>query len=175
MRLALLLALLLPAPALAQEGDSAGPRDPGRTPVLVGVAATVVPIAVGATVLAATDNDALGFYTMYGGAILGPSIGNWSAGLVGRGFSGLLIRTGIAAAAVMGPFVVCPGLDECSDAAQAGALAVFVVGNAALLAHAAWDLGTLPKRARSRAASVSVAPTWDPVARGPGLRLRVGF
>jgi hypothetical protein len=173
-RLALLAALLLPSPALAQEGDPTRTRDPGRTPVLVGVAATVVPIAVGATVLAATD-DALGFYTMYGGAILGPAIGDWSAGLVGRGFSGLAIRTGIAAATLMGPFVVCPGLDECSEAAQAGAIAVFIAGNVALLAHAAWDLGTLPKRARSRAATVSVSPTWDPVARGPGVSLRIGF
>lgn len=175
MRLALLATLFLPSSTLAQVDDSLRAKDPGRVPAIIGVATTLAPIATGAVILAASDADAAGFLTMYGGAILGPSIGNWSAGLVGRGFAGFAIRSAIATATVYAPFAVCPGLDECTDAQGIGALAVFIAGNAALLAHAAWDLGTLPKQARRRAASVTVAPTWHRSTNAPGLAVQVVF
>jgi hypothetical protein len=173
--LRLVATLLLPSPALAQAGDSVHATDPGRRPALIGVAATLAPIAAGAITMAATDADGIGLLVMYGGAILGPSIGNWSAGLVSRGFTGLAIRTGLGVVATMGPFVVCPGLDECSDGAFTAAGVLFVGANALLLAHASWDLATLPKRARAQAARVSVAPTWVPATRAPGLAMRVEF
>ena len=53
--------------------------------------------------------------------------------------------------------------------------AIFIAGNAALLAHAAWDLGTLPKRTREHAGLVSIAPTWDALANASGLAMRVEF
>ena len=168
-----LVALALAAPLRAQ-GDSARAHDPGKRAGSIGVAATLVPIATGAVLMAAGDADVAGLYTMYGGAVFGPAIGNWSAGLVDRGFTGVGIRAAILAVTIAGPVIACPAF-ECDDAAGIAAGAIFIAGNAALLAHAAWDLGTLPKRTREHAGLVSIAPTWDALANASGLAMRVEF
>jgi hypothetical protein len=107
--------------------------------------------------------------------VLGPAIGNWSGGLVARGFGGLAIRSALAAGALIVPFAICPGLDECSDAAGIGAIAAFVGGNVLLLAHAAYDLGSLPKAVRRDRAGVVVSPVWHPSTRAAGLAVHVTF
>jgi hypothetical protein len=161
---------------------------PGRytmspnTPFAVGLAATLIPAVTGIALMAAGsfdfDNSSVevGFLLGAGGLLLGPAIGDWTGGLVGRGFAGFGLRTLSLFGGLAASFAICPW--DCGgnspEASTAGKVAIAGLGLATGLAI--WDLATVRGAVRrNRAHRVTVMPTYIPSARAPGLAVRVMF
>jgi hypothetical protein len=162
-----------PGPALAPPDSTPAVSADARRAQRVGMVATLVPVIGGVALAASGGDDAAvaGILVAAGGLALGPAIGDWSAGLTGRGFAGFGIRLALGFGGLVATFAA--GYD-CTDCGGAYAL---LLGTAVLTAgHAVWDITTLPKaEAKQRGARVTVAPVWVPATGSPGLGVRVGF
>ncbi|MCU0620691.1 MAG: hypothetical protein MUC69_04220 [Gemmatimonadales bacterium] len=165
--LLVLLALLAPgSPAAAQGGASPG------TAQLAGVVATAVPAAIGGVMMITGDEGTTGFFIASGGMVLGPMVGNVVGGLGRRAALGSLLRGGVWAGSSIA--LLAWGVDETGDADVW--LGVAIGGYAVLTGLAVWDLVTIPGAVRAkRGLEVSVAPTWVPATRSPGLALGLRF
>ena len=166
--LPLLLLSTLATPLLAQ---GVAPSSRANRALVVGIVATAVPTAAGIAVAAADGGHTPELILLGTGVMLGPAIGNFSGGLAGRGMLGMGLR---AAAFGVGLLVGSGGCtSNCDDSGDdAGPL----VGSAAALGLAIWDLAGLRRAVRRREEeAVSVMPTYDPVRRGAGMVVRVAF
>ena len=164
-----LLALALvvsPLRAQAQDGPSPG------TAQLVGALSTAIPAAIGGVMMVAGDEGTTGFFVASGGMVLGPTVGNVVGGLGRRAALGSLLRGGVWAGSSIA--LVGWGVDETGDADLW--LGVALAGYAVLTGLAVWDLVTIPDAVRTkRGLEVSLAPTWVPATRSPGLALQLAF
>jgi len=164
---ALLLASPALAPAAAQQGPSTGSAQ------LTGILSTAIPVGVGTALMIANDGAVeAGFLLASAGMVLGPTVGNIVGGLGARAAVGALARGGVWLGASYLLFAY--GNDESGNPEPY--LVGAVAGWAAVTGLAVWDLATIPGAMRKqRGTQVSIAPTWLPAARAPGLALRVEF
>jgi hypothetical protein len=164
-------ALLLTAPTLtpaaAQQGPSTG------TAQLAGVLSTAIPVGVGTALMIANDDAAAGgFLLASAGMVLGPMVGDIVGGLGARAAVGTLVRGGVWVGASYLLFAYANDESSSPEPYLVGAIA----GYAALTGLVVWDLATIPGAMRKRQGTqVTIAPTWVPAARAPGLALRVEF
>lgn len=172
----LVLAMTLCTTSLAAQGRTPG-HDAGSVPFHTGLAATILPIAAGVGLIAASHGHAesgtanAGVLLITGGVLLGPSIGNWAGGLGGRGFLGFGLRTVAVVGGVVGGFAASWNNND-----SAGGAALFIGGLAVTSGLVVWDLATVKGAARRRQArSVSMLPTVRPGTHEVGLAVRVSF
>lgn len=140
----------------------------------VGLAATAVPTVAGVALLSGSGSTAPGLALASVGIILGPSIGDWSGGLAGRGLMFAGLRAATAAGGFLGVALTC--WDDCTDSEERTSTAIGVASSAALLGLVVWDLATVKGAVRRHEAQrVSIMPTYDPVRRGAGMVVTVRF
>jgi hypothetical protein len=169
MRLFILAIVLMSSTALAQS--------PGETPrveakrknllnaYLVSIAATSIPLAVGA--LATIDvEDGPRAIVGCAALVFGPSAGHW---YVGRGVTTGLVLRGVAAAAVAALVISDTRDDAALILGGLGALAVWETG-------VIWDMVTLPRAVRryNKAHALTVAPLVGSTGTGSVTGLAVG-
>lgn len=161
-------------PLVAQRPDP-GP-DPASGPFLAGVGATILPISAGVALMVGAKGDldsgsgSAGLLLATGGLLLGPAVGDWAGGLVGRGFAGFGLRT----VAWIGGFVTAFAMSWNGNGHSGDA--VFLGGLGIASGLAVWDLATLKGAVRRhRARSVSVLPIVRPEAHALGLALHLTF
>jgi hypothetical protein len=164
--IALLFTALVMRPAA---GQGAGSR-----PLYVGLVATAVPAAGAAVLLSASNSTGPGLALASAAAILGPSVGDWSGGLTGRGLLFAGLRAGTAAVGLLGVAASC--WDDCSEAQRQTSTTIGIVTGVALAGLMAWDLATVRGAVRRHEEQrVSVMPGYDLVRQAPALAVRVRF
>lgn len=164
-----------------------------RTAFRVSLWSTVVPVAAGAVMWAAQDpgvpSDPLSYpdrsapsLVMAGGFVLGPSFGYQAAGLNGRAWRGVAIRSGLTLLSFVPAFAIC-GWD-CGKGDQKYDLAwAFIATGAGLSAASAiYDITHIKRNVRqhqaaaaSTGAALSIAPMYTPGRRSVGVQLGLSF
>lgn len=140
----------------------------------VGVAATAVPTVAGVALLSGSGSTAPGLALASAGIILGPSVGDWSGGLTGRGLKFAGLRAAAAAGGFLGVALTC--WDDCTDSEERTSTAIGVASSAVLVGLVVWDLATVKGAVRQHEAQrVSIMPMYDPVRRSPGVMVRLKF
>ena len=166
--IAALLAAVLVRPVTAQSGDAANQA------LYFGLAATVLPTAAGVAVLSGSGSNAPGLVVASAGVILGPSIGDWSGGLTGRGLMFAGLRAATVAGGLFGVALAC--WDECTSSEYRNATAIGVASSVVLAGLVVWDLATVKGAVRRhQARRVSVMPGYDRERRAPMLVVQMNF
>jgi hypothetical protein len=166
--IAVLLAAALARPAASQDSRT------GNRAFYVGLVATAVPTAAGVALLSGHGSTAPGLMLASAGVILGPSVGDWSGGLTGRGLLFAGLRAATAAGGLLGVAATC--WDDCSRSEERNATTIAVASSVVLAGLVAWDLATVKSAVRRhQERRMSVTPLYDSVRHGPGLVARVTF
>ncbi len=172
--LCVILGFALSGPVLGQGAHTEA--KPGIGPFIAGLTCTVVPTVAGLALFAGGSGGSreTGFHLAGNGLLLGPAIGDWAGGLIGRGFAGWGLRTLAAVGGLGVAQAIC--WDSCSNAGEAAAAVVAIGGLAVAAGHAVWDLATLRSAIRQhRARSVVVVPGYLPSRRAAGLTVWITF
>jgi hypothetical protein len=173
MRTRCILLVLVFGALAGRPAASQGAHD-GNRPLYVGLVATTVPAAGAAVLLAASNSSGPGLALASAAAIFGPSAGDWSGGLTGRGLMFAGLRTGTLAVGLLGVAASC--WDDCSSSEQSTSRAIGIATGVALAGLMAWDLATVPGAVRRHEERrVSVMPGFDPVRRTAALAVTVRF
>ncbi len=175
--LACLLPLLVASRVAAQSPGATFPttryRDPSGATVLSAVF-TVLPTLAGIAVIAGDTESGAGYLLFMGGLTLGPAIGYFSTGRVGRGMAGFGIRTGVFIGSFVAAFGICGG--TCSDSQRSTGTAVLVGGLAITAALAVYDIVKVRRKLPAEtAARATVYPTYVAATKSPGIGIRVTF
>ena len=175
--LACLLPLLVASRVAAQSPGATFPttryRDPSGATVL-SAAFTVLPTLAGIAVIAGDTESGAGYLLFMGGLTLGPAIGYFSTGRVGRGMAGFGIRTGVFIGSFGAAFAIC--WDNCSGSQESTAAAVLVGGLAITAALAVYDIVKVRRKLPAEtAARATVYPTYVAATKSPGIGIRVTF
>ena len=175
--LACLLPLLVASRVAAQSPGATFPttryRDPSGATVL-SAAFTVLPTLAGIAVFAGDTEAGAGYLLFMGGLTLGPAIGYFSTGRVGRGMAGFGIRTGVFIGSLVAACAL--GWDTCSGSQESTAVAVLVGGLAITAALAVYDIVKVRRKLPAEtAARATVYPTYVAATKSPGIGIRVTF
>lgn len=184
----LLASLLVPAcPVSGQQPDRPASKPAALTLSLAG---TLAPIAAGAVFWASQGDEGLaGGYRrgpervapamiMASGVVLGPALGYWYGGRVGRGFLGVGLRTGLLAASFVPAMAICGWDCGVGDSGYDLAWLVVAAGSGLGLASAAWDIlhvrGAVRESGpRGGDVSITASPIWMGRGRGAGVGVHV--
>jgi len=148
-------------------------RDPASATFL-SAAFTVLPTLAGIGVIANDPESGAGSFLLMSGLTLGPAMGYFSTGRVGRGMAGFGIRTGVFIGTIAAGFGICGW--TCSDGQRSTAQAVVIGGMAITAALAVYDIVQVRRKLPAEAASrVRVYPTYVATAKSPGIAIRVTF
>lgn len=132
---------------------------------------TALPLYVGAT-------EQNGLATVLG-AFVGPSLGYFYAGRVGRGIGGVALRFGVIALAGLGALAACGSiLWGCDNPTLSNG--IVLAGGVALLASAIYDVVGGQRAVRQWNAAhaeqrVTLTPHVDAARRAVGVKLRIAF
>ncbi len=175
--LACLLPLLVASRVAAQSPGATFPttryRDPSGATVL-SAAFTVLPTLAGIAVIAGDSESGAGYLLFMGGLTLGPAIGYFSTGRVGRGLAGFGIRTGVFIGSLVA--ACAAGWDTCSGSQESTAAAVLVGGLAITAALVVYDIVKVRRKLPAEtAARATVYPTYVAATKSPGIGIRVTF
>ena len=167
----LLVVASLTSQSLAAQDDATAAL--ARRATRIGVLATAIPVAAGAT-LAATSHDGGPLALVGFGLVLGPAFGYQEAGMGGRGWRGAGLRAGLVLGSFMGAVAVCW---DCSHDQEQAAGLVFAGGMALVAASAIYDLHRLPHNIRRHDAQrrLAVAPVYVPGERRVGVQGQISF
>jgi len=109
-----------------------------------------------------------------GGLTLGPAMGYFSTGRIGRGMAGFGIRTGVFIGTIAAGFGICGW--TCTDSQQSTAAAVVLGGLTLTTALAVYDIAKVRRKLPAATASrVSVYPTYVAATKSPGIGIGVTF
>lgn len=113
------------------------------------------------------------------GLIVGPSLGYFHAGLRGRAWTGIGLRT-LAMGGVVSSFVICGWDCGPGDDGYTPAWIVFLSSSGLLVGSAIYDIATVKGTVRQRYAQRresrwSVSPVYYAQSSAIGLRLRIGL
>jgi Na+-transporting NADH:ubiquinone oxidoreductase subunit NqrE len=114
------------------------------------------------------------------GVVLGPAIGYWSAGMSGRGWKTLGLRTGLFLLSFLPAFAICGWDCTVGDRDYDLAWAVIASGAGFGAASAVYDLARMKRnvrahRVRQTAPGIGITPTYIPQTHTLGLRVSVVF
>lgn len=172
----------LPAPDLKSED----------TALWLSLGSTLLPVAAGAVMIAASDDDSslntVGALLASSGLYFGPAVGYWYGGASGRAWKGVGIRLGTGIVAGLAITMICTSgncdiLDDDSGA-MAGASLVALAATGVILGSAIYDLAKVKShvrraneaKLRDSGASLSVLPVVSPTNGGTaGLVAQVRF
>ena len=173
-RFALICILLIaPTSVRAQTNPS--------TNLAIGLGATLAPAGTGLAMWVADGSDPSAAAMLIAtGVIVGPSVGYWSAGLTGRGWRGLGIRTGVAVLAFVPAFGICGWNCSVDDDSYDLAWAVIATGAGVGLFSAVHDLSSMKSnirqhRDRRNDRDAILIPIYDPANRAVGVRASLPF
>ena len=175
--LAGLLPLLVASRVAAQPPGATFPatryRDPASATVL-SAAFTVLPTLAGIAIAASDPESGAGALLFMGGLTLGPAMGYFSTGRIGRGMAGFGIRTGVFIGTIAAGFGICGW--TCTDSQQSTAAAVVLGGLTLTTALAVYDIAKVRRKLPAATASrVSVYPTYVAATKSPGIGIGVTF
>ena len=175
--LACLLPLLVASRVVAQSPGDTFPttryRDPASATILSAVF-TVFPTLAGIALIAGDNESEAGTLLFMGGLTLGPAIGYFSTGRVGRGMAGFGIRTGVFIGSLVAGCAL--GWDTCSGSQESTGTAVVVGGLAITAALAVYDIVKVRRKLPAEtAARATVYPTYVAATKSPGIGIRVTF
>ncbi len=150
---------------------------------------TLLPVAAGAVMIAASDDDSslntVGALTASSGLYFGPAVGYWYGGASGRGWKGVGIRLGTGIVAGLAITLICTSGDcGFDDGGSAGAGLVALAATGVILGSAIYDLAKVKShvrkaneaKLRDSGASLSVLPVVSPANGGmAGLVAQVRF
>ncbi len=156
-------------------------RDPG-TAFLLSFGSTFVPATVGAMLLKGSSNNsnvrtAAGLMIAYG-LLVGPSMGLFYAGNDAKAVLGVLGRTAAAGVVVVGlAWAVSATLFDYDSHEPIGPGVLFFSGAGFLIGSILMQIVQAPLEAQkhNKALHLSLAPTWCPKAKTPGLAVRLRF
>jgi hypothetical protein len=177
-RLIRLCALLMTAYPLPATGQS------GASPELalgIGLAATLIPTTAGIVMWTGDDPDRSSEGLLIAsGVVVGPAIGYWSAGMSGRGWKTLGLRTGLFLLSFIPAFGICGWNCTVGDPEYDLAWAVIATGAGLGAASAVYDLARMKRnvrehRVRQTAPSVGITPTYIPRTHALGMRVSMVF
>jgi hypothetical protein len=152
---------------------------------------TLLPVAAGAVMIAASDDDSslntVGALLASSGLYFGPAVGYWYGGASGRAWKGVGIRFGTGLVAGLAITMICTGgncdiYDDSGATAGAGLVALAATG--VILGSAIYDLAKVKShvrkaneaKLRDSGASLSVLPVVSPANGGTaGLVAQVRF
>ena len=182
----LVLSIGLAAPAAAQGGVSE------QAAFHISLWSTVVPVAAGAAYWLSQKNPTPTdpFYgpvragpslLMAGGFVLGPSFGYSAAGLSGRGWKGVGLRTGLTLLSFAPAMAICGWDCTAGDTGYDWGWLVIATGTGLSAASAIYDIARLKHTVRRHRAAhsstepaLSITPTYVPGRRG-GRGGRIDF
>jgi len=143
---------------------------------LLSAAFTVFPTVAGIVMVTGEEGSSAGVLLIVGGLTLGPAIGYFSAGRVGRGVAGFGVRTLVLTGTLALGLFMCPGVCDNSDK---GAEAVIVGGFVITAGLAAYDIATvrrkLPLEGSASFRRVRIYPTYVAATKSPGLGVNIEF
>lgn len=134
--------------------------------------ATIAPSVAGVGLFAAGVDSPLLALGLYLGPAVGPAAGYWSGGVGRRGWSGVVLRSGITVGGGLLANALCGDGWACENAGAVAA--VLLATGAGLLASAAHDIASVDDYVKSRneelrherSTTVSVVPTVSPADGG---------
>ena len=162
------------------------------TALWLSLGSTLLPVAAGAVMIAASDSEGslgtAGAILASSGIYFGPAVGYWYGGASGRGWMGTGIRVGTGLVAGLAIVAIC-GDDNCDiwdddGGATAGASLVALAATGVILGSAIYDLAKVKShvrkaneaKLRDSGASLSVLPIVSPANGGTaGLVAQVRF
>lgn len=162
------------------------------TALWLSLGSTLLPVAVGATMIALDDSEGTlgtaGALIASSGLYFGPAVGYWYGGASGRGWTGTGIRFGTGMVAGLAIVAIC-GSDNCDlfddddEGAMAGASLVALAATGVILFSAIYDIAKVKSHVRRAneaksgdSARLSVVPIVSPANGGTaGLYARVSF
>lgn len=150
---------------------------------------TLLPVAAGAVMIAASDDDSslntVGALLASSGLYFGPAVGYWYGGASGRAWKGVGIRFGTGLVAGLAITLICTSGDCGYDGeGSAGAGLVALAATGVILGSAIYDLAKVKShvrkaneaKLRDSGASLSVLPVVSPANGGTaGLVAQVRF
>lgn len=148
-------------------------RDPASATIL-SAAFTVLPTLAGIALLSSETESETGSLLFMGGLTLGPSMGYFSTGRVGRGLGGFGLRSAVFVGTAMASYGICGW--TCSDSQESAATMVAIGGFAATAALAVYDIVKVRRKLPvERATRLSVYPTYVDATKSPGIGIMVTF
>jgi hypothetical protein len=176
-----LMLSLLVAPSRAQEGPDQPNADvklkSESTAVMLSAVGTLVPLALASLRSSSPRHESGASDAILAASMLvGPSLGYFYAGLVGRGFVGLGVRA-IGLAGLIGGLSFL--LDEMNKKPALG-VPLLLGGGALFFGSMFCDLAKVREAVRKRNdrirnASLNIAPVLSPRSKTVGLSLQLGF
>jgi hypothetical protein len=147
----------------------------------VGLASTLLPTTAGLVMWINDGPDrSAEALVIASGVVFGPAFGYWSAGMWGRGWKTVGLRTGLFLVSFVPAFAICGWNCSAGDSAYDVAWALVATGAGLGAASAVYDLARMKRnvrehRARRTALDISMAPTYDPQMHAAGMRVSVVF
>jgi hypothetical protein len=176
-----LMLSLLVAPSRAQEGQDQPNADvklkSESTAVMLSAVGTLVPLALASLRSSSPRHESDASDAVLAVSMLvGPSLGYFYAGLVGRGFGGLGVRA-IGLAGLIGGLSLL--LDDMNKKPALG-VPLLLAGGVLFFGSMFYDLAKVRKavrrhNSRLQGVSLNVAPVLAPKSKTVGLSLQLGF
>jgi hypothetical protein len=148
----------------------------------IGLAATLVPVAAGIIVWSIDDDPDRSAESLViaSGVILGPALGYWSAGMSGRGWKTLGLRSGLLLVSFVPAFAICGMACSVGDNAYDLSWAVVATGAGLGAASAMYDLARMKRNVREHHGRqapprVGITPGYDPRRRALSVGVNVVF
>ena len=143
---------------------------------LLSAAFTVFPTVAGIAMVTGEEGSSTGGWLIISGLTLGPAIGYFSAGRVGRGFAGLGVRTLVLTGTIALVALGCQG--GCSNE-DTGAKIIAVGGFVITAGLAAYDIATVrrkvPVEGSAHSSRIRIYPTYVAATKSPGLGVNIEF